>query len=690
MSEKKLYPYDPFILPITDELPPPNDEPLFCVSFNKDWLPVVLGALRPLLVPFSYSGTDSYVSDSRSRANRLYLAFQLGCALIKDVRVSNGNLQIQYCETPDWFTIGQIPDEAQGPTGPQGPQGIQGPAGPQGPAGQDGVDGSNGADGSDGATGPQGPQGPAGAQGAQGPSSLANVPVGTIWMFAANVVPTGWIVCDGRTFPAGTYPDWEAVAPIAFNLGSNFTIPNMDLAFPRGFDSTGVVPVRVGDTTSGLKSLSVAENAPHTHLERYSNGTPGSDIRPLLSGSVQETNVTSGFIESSGSGDAWDVVPKSQAFIFAIKVVAGTPFVGAQGPAGPIGPQGATGPAGAQGPPGPQGPAGAQGAQGLQGAQGPPGAQGPAGPQGEQATDCCEGEPAPIPDSPSVNESWCGIASELAVYLLRRHEDGVQRIAAGINIGTTLLNIVTDLVDGIPIIGDGIEAFVNAVTGYTGLQLDELIRISNELQYIELLKERLYCALIRKQSPLTRDDLADIIFNKLQPQYFNDPVQGPLLTPIGVAFSLFLGGLDIDELQRRVVAYSNNFSDDCQLFDCGEDSVSVPSDGNTVQLSLISGETYVISVNGTYAYGTGPNSIADGVYTRLVDGTWIYGPSLQFRFGTSGAFANLVTPDPGRSETGYSFLLRIDGSPLQLRILDTEYQDNSGSLTVSAVQVEGL
>ena len=101
-----------------------------------------------------------------------------------------------------------------GPTGPQGPIGNTGPTGPQGPIG---------------ATGPQG------ATGATGPMGTVydSDQIGTVKSWTGAVIPTNWMLADGRALQRASCPDLYAAlggaaSPWGQGDGSTtFNIPNL-------------------------------------------------------------------------------------------------------------------------------------------------------------------------------------------------------------------------------------------------------------------------------------------------------------------------------------------------------------------------------------------------------------------------------------------------------------------------------
>jgi microcystin-dependent protein len=76
-----------------------------------------------------------------------------------------------------------------GPAGPQGPMGLQGPVGPQGPSG-------------------------------------GSCPVGTIQIYAGNVPPQGWLICDGSPISRISYSSLFSIIGTSFGDGDGSNVTN--------------------------------------------------------------------------------------------------------------------------------------------------------------------------------------------------------------------------------------------------------------------------------------------------------------------------------------------------------------------------------------------------------------------------------------------------------------------------------
>jgi microcystin-dependent protein len=143
-------------------------------------------------------------------------------------------------------------------------------------------------------------------------SSLA--PVGTIQMWPTATPPTGWLICNGSTFSAATYPTLNTV------LG-DAQVPNFEGRFPLGAKP---IPVPQGETIFPLNStggeekhiLTVAEMPSHSHGIEYREGSEsGSNNNYSDLGDTGVNDST----QNTGGGQAHNNMPPYLAIHFIIK-----------------------------------------------------------------------------------------------------------------------------------------------------------------------------------------------------------------------------------------------------------------------------------------------------------------------------------------------------------------------------------
>jgi microcystin-dependent protein len=118
------------------------------------------------------------------------------------------------------------------------------------------------------------------------------VPVGTIFPFAGEIAPEGWLLCDGSEVPRAVYPElFEAIQTRwGFSNSASFRLPDLRGEFLRGWDGgTGNDPDprvrRYADgVTSGVGSYQDDEFRSHTHglIDGSDNGNGAPKVRPFL------------------------------------------------------------------------------------------------------------------------------------------------------------------------------------------------------------------------------------------------------------------------------------------------------------------------------------------------------------------------------------------------------------------------
>lgn len=129
-------------------------------------------------------------------------------------------------------------------------------------------------------------------------------PTGSILMWPSASIPTGWLLCDGNTFSATTYPALNTV------LGGN-TLPNLMQRFPMGAgDNAGITGAGasvkgVGGLTNGSTVTLTATELP-AHAHGPGNlGTGGQSANHTHSmNTLQKTNAAGNNGAADNSSDA--------------------------------------------------------------------------------------------------------------------------------------------------------------------------------------------------------------------------------------------------------------------------------------------------------------------------------------------------------------------------------------------------
>lgn len=136
--------------------------------------------------------------------------------------------------------------------------------------------------------------------------------IGTVFQWMINP-PSGWLLLDGSTYAIADYPELSALLPAHLITGPNFTLPDVENAFPYGVldedDGTAV-------TGSNVLTLSVAQLPAHNHsytppVLSINAETP---VVPVPTAGIG-TPTTTG---NTGSGDDVDIRPKRFGLVYAV------------------------------------------------------------------------------------------------------------------------------------------------------------------------------------------------------------------------------------------------------------------------------------------------------------------------------------------------------------------------------------
>lgn len=130
------------------------------------------------------------------------------------------------------------------------------------------------------------------------------------WMITP---PAGWLLLDGSTYANADYPELSALLPTHLISGANFTLPDVESAFPFGVlleDDSSIV------TGTNVLNLTVGQLASHNHTEIPA--VVGVDVGgagpPLPSSNVGAPTATG----DTGDGDDIDIRPKRFGMVYAV------------------------------------------------------------------------------------------------------------------------------------------------------------------------------------------------------------------------------------------------------------------------------------------------------------------------------------------------------------------------------------
>lgn len=151
------------------------------------------------------------------------------------------------------------------------------------------------------------------------------LPAGSMIDFAGTVAPAGYLLCNGANVSRVTYAAMFANIGITWGAGdgsTTFTLPDFRrrVAVGSGGTGTGTLGNTVGNTGGAeTHALSSAENGPHTHTVRSSDGAGGSASGNASYAGSYYTDPRDS-TGSSGSGSPHNNIQPSAVVLKIIKI----------------------------------------------------------------------------------------------------------------------------------------------------------------------------------------------------------------------------------------------------------------------------------------------------------------------------------------------------------------------------------
>lgn len=148
-----------------------------------------------------------------------------------------------------------------------------------------------------------------GASAQRHPSSgVVGLPPGLISPFAGATAPAGYLLCDGTSLAAATYPALFAVIGYTYGgSGANFTLPDLRSRFPIGVGTgTGLTARTLGGAVGAEKTALVATDVPaHGHGNTFATSPETTDhthgVGTLVTGNQSANHTHTGSVSANNT-----------------------------------------------------------------------------------------------------------------------------------------------------------------------------------------------------------------------------------------------------------------------------------------------------------------------------------------------------------------------------------------------------
>ncbi|MEE9580798.1 MAG: phage tail protein [Nitrosomonadaceae bacterium] len=136
--------------------------------------------------------------------------------------------------------------------------------------------------------------------------------IGTVFPWIINP-PTGWLLLDGSTYATDDYPELSALLPAHLISAPNFTLPDIENAFPFGALDEDDASTVAGNN---VLTLTVGQLPPHNHTYTPPVLTINAEtpVVPVPTAGIGSPIATG----NTGDGDDIDIRPKRFGLVYAV------------------------------------------------------------------------------------------------------------------------------------------------------------------------------------------------------------------------------------------------------------------------------------------------------------------------------------------------------------------------------------
>ena len=136
--------------------------------------------------------------------------------------------------------------------------------------------------------------------------------IGTVATWVINP-PAGWLLLDGSTYASADFPELSALLPAHLITGADFTLPDVENAFPFGVLDEGDASILVG---SNVLNLTVGQLPSHNHTYTPPVLTINAEapVIPIPTAGIGSSTTTG----NTGDSDDVDIRPKRFGLVYAV------------------------------------------------------------------------------------------------------------------------------------------------------------------------------------------------------------------------------------------------------------------------------------------------------------------------------------------------------------------------------------
>ena len=163
----------------------------------------------------------------------------------------------------------------------------------------------------------------------QARANLEVEPIGTIFAFAGNDIPSGYLPCNGGAISRTTYADLFAAIGTTYGVGdgsTTFNLPNLIDKFIQGSETVGTIKSAGLPNIEGFITDACCYDVNGTNVSAYANGafyTDGYGIYMYSSRNIESVNFSNIHFDASRSssiyGNSNTVQPPALTMRYIIK-----------------------------------------------------------------------------------------------------------------------------------------------------------------------------------------------------------------------------------------------------------------------------------------------------------------------------------------------------------------------------------